>query len=150
MNHAKRAIALVAPEASTRDRLRYALHGLGPKIEVLDTADLITELGAGRSFAMLVLALQGGVAPMRSDLDHIQTFTAGQTPLMLLLGLAQVEAVTSVMTGARNDYLLMPVSDDELIDRLASLYFCWSWPQTGLHCYLSMNRCKSGTETQPN
>jgi len=148
MNQAKPAIALVASEASTRDRLRYALHGLGPKIEVLESTDLIAELGAGRRFAMLVLALQGGVARMRSDLDQIQTFTEGQTPLMLLLGLAQVEAVASVMTGARNDYLLMPVSDDELIDRLASLYFCWSWPPTGLHCYLSMNQRLFGTKTQ--
>lgn len=145
MNQMRWAIALVAPEAPIRQRLCHVLHELGPEIEVLSSTALTAALGAGRRFAMLVLALQGGAPEVRREVDQIQAFAEGQMPLMLLMRPAQVEAAMSVMTCKCNDYLLMPATDQELYDRLSRLYFGWSW--TELHHRQNANRRMSSDDT---
>lgn len=115
-------VAVLAPELHTRLRLRRALHALGRETAAFDRVeDLVFALGTRRHFAMLALAPEGSADAVRSEVERLRAFAEPHTPLMLVVSLQQVEAVMSVIGVERNDYLLTPVAEDELRDRLRRL-----------------------------
>jgi FixJ family two-component response regulator len=121
-----KTIALLDPLWSTRARTWKILKGLRLPAAPFDRAsDLLSCYVSGQQFGMLVVSFAGSNASARTELDLLCRLAGAQTPIALLMQPNQVELATHVMGSERNDFLLLPASDDELQQRLSRLHAMW-------------------------
>ena len=121
-----KTIALLDPLGSTRARTWKILKGLRLLAAPFDRAsDLLSCYVSGQRFSMLVVSFGGGTPGARAELDLLCRLAGAQTPIALLMQPNQVELATHVMGSERNDFVLLPASDDELQQRLSRLHTMW-------------------------
>lgn len=121
-----RKIALLDPHGSTRARTWKILKGLRLFAMPFDkTSELTSAYVSGQQFSMLVVSFAGTTAEARVELDLLCRLAGAQTPIALLMQMNQIELSTQVMGSARNDFVLLPVGDDELQQRLSRLHSMW-------------------------
>lgn len=118
-----RKIALLDPHGRTRARTWKMLKGLRLYATPFDrTSDLTSAYVTGQRFSMLVVSFAETTAEARVELDLLCRLAGSQTPIALLMQMNQIELSTYVMGSTRNDFVLLPVSDDELQQRLSRLH----------------------------
>lgn len=121
-----RKIALLDPNGSSRARTWKLLKELRLHATPFDrTSDLASAYVMGQQFGMLVLSFAGTTAEARVELDLLSRLAGPQTPIALLMQVNQIELSTRVMGSTRNDFVLLPVSNEELQQRLSRLYAMW-------------------------
>jgi len=121
-----RKIALLDPHGSTRARTWKMLKGLRLYATPFDrTSDLTSAYVTGQQFSMLVVSFSGTTAEARIELDLLCRLAGSQTPIALLMQMNQIELSTHVMGSTRNEFVLLPVADDELQQRLSRLHAMW-------------------------
>lgn len=116
-------VAVLGACREGRARVRRLLAGVGlASIDFDSSAALCRSLEDGQKYVMLVLSLAGPVPQAEFELAAVLELASRDVPLMLLMTSFQVELATKVMDNPRSDFLLLPVTDDDLRDRLWLLY----------------------------
>jgi FixJ family two-component response regulator len=129
-----KTIALLDPLGSTRAHTWKILKGLRLLAAPFDRAsDLLSCYVSGQQFGMLVVSFAGSTANARTELDLLCRMAGAQTPIALLMQPNQVELATHVMGSERNDFVLLPASDNELQQRLSHLHSMWGVKSADWH-----------------
>ena len=127
-------IALLDPHGSTRARTWKILKELRLFAMPFDrTSDLLSAYVSGQHFSMLVVSFSGATTGARDELDLLCRLAGTKTPIALLMQPTQVELATHVMGSERNDFVLLPASDDELRQRLSRLHTMWGTTPADWH-----------------
>ncbi|WP_398500616.1 winged-helix domain-containing protein [Variovorax sp.] len=116
---AQRRIAVLAPSNPDRDFIAGSLRAIDHHIvEFSSLKDLAQALFAEARFDLLLVSFDGDPETMLSDAKSIRRLIGTAAALVLLVRPEQLLANRWVVSGALNEFLVMPCEDVELVARV--------------------------------